>query len=166
MMECVVLKTLVSTAMWTTIPVNCFAEDLTTEQWLPYINGASQQVEVYIGHSPRPKHLIALAGLAERDLAVSVLISPDVPTADELVDVVSGFFADAPGDPPTICVLAAPAGEESVVVIDHLAYRDDFDPSEAVGFTIVADDEWKLVQFPDSQVLADKTEALSGNCRT
>lgn len=165
MMECFLLKAVVTTAMWT-VPVSCSADVLRKDEVQRYLQGASQQVEVYVGQDPKPELLEALAGLANRELAVSVLISPSVRQADAIVDKLTSVFAVAPGDPATICVLAAASGDETVIVVDHLSYREDFDPSRAVGFTLEAGEEWNLVQLPGSQVLADKTEALSGNCRS
>ncbi|SFU98007.1 hypothetical protein SAMN04488527_16410 [Aliiroseovarius crassostreae] len=141
-------------------------EDMVHEaQAEEFVLAAEQQVEVYLAEEPKPDLLDALVALAERDLVVSILVSPDVPASEEIVAQLQANFRLDAGEAPTICELIEPAGPKSIVVIDHISYREDFSADRAMAMTLEPNGDWEIVRPPISEELAKQTEALSGTCR-
>lgn len=143
----------------------CLTDFVYKVQAEEYVLAADQQVEVYLAAAPKPDFLDALATLAARDLVVSILVSPSIQSSEELVAQLQLNFASYVGDAPTICELSEPAGSQSIVVIDHISYREDFSAERAMAMIQEPNGEWEIVRPPISEELAKQTEALSGTCR-
>lgn len=143
----------------------CLEDMVHKVQAEEYVLAAKQQVEVYLAAAPEPDLLDALAALAERDLVVSILVSPGVQASEELVAQLQANFASDAGDAPTICELNEPAGSKNIVVIDHISYREDFSADRAMAMIQEPNGDWEIVRPPISEELAKQTEALSGTCR-
>lgn len=126
---------------------------------------ADHQIEIYVADRAPDDFDSVLTYLGNSDLAVTLLVSPDAASAEDIVrraEEAFSFIGDV--DPPTLCVLQEAGSEQDMIVVDHLSYRADFQPEKAKAFVGVFDGAMSEFSFPASTNTAELMEGLSGTC--